>query len=74
MTVVETVEKINAQTGKETAKYRVTFLRGRRNGSHIEILEIVEAQDSEEAVNKALEIAKTARWHIERIERVITSS
>lgn len=64
------VQPVTSQTGSKLAKYRVTFLRGRRNASHIEILEIVEAQNSEEAVNKALQIAQTAKWHVEKVERI----
>lgn len=65
MAVVENVGR-----NKAKAKYRVTFLRGRRSGSYIEILEIVEAEDAEEALNIALDMSKRARWHVERVERM----
>jgi len=65
MAIIEGVDN------REKAKYRVTFLRGRRNGSHIEILEIVEARDAEEALDIAFEISQKAKkWHIEKVERM----
>ena len=52
------------------AKYKVLFLRGRRSGSHIEILEIVDAEDAEAAVNEALQVAGKVKWHVEKVERM----
>ena len=61
---------VESLVNKEKVHYKVTFLRGRREGSHIEISEIVDARDTKEAVDIALKIAETARWHIEKVERV----
>jgi hypothetical protein len=52
------------------AKYKVTFLRGRREQNHIEILETVEAKDAKEALKLAFGIAEKAKWHIEKVERL----
>ena len=51
-------------------KYEITYLRGRRSGSYIEILEIVEAESSEEAVDKALAKAEKVKWHVERVRQI----
>jgi len=64
MAVVESLE------GKQRSKYKVTFLRGRREGGHIEISETVEAKDAEEALDIAFRIAEKAKWHIEKLERI----
>ena len=56
--------------GENMAKFRLTLLRGRRTGSYIEIIEFVEVESIEQAVNEALEIAKRNKWHIEKVERV----
>jgi len=50
--------------------YKVTLLRGRREGAHIEILETVEAKDAEEALDIAFKIAEQTKWHIEKLERI----
>ena len=64
MAVVESLEN------KRRVKYKVTFLRGRREGAHIEILETVEAKDAKEALSVAFSIAEKTKWHVEKLERM----
>jgi len=63
MSVVESLED-------KPKTYKVTFLRGRREGAHIEISEIIETEDAEEALDIAFKIAEKAKWHIEKMERI----
>ena len=51
-------------------KYEITFLRGRKTGSHIEIVETISAEDSEAAVDKAIARAKEAGWHVDRVKQI----
>jgi hypothetical protein len=53
-----------------TPKYEITFLRGRRSGSYIEIIEMVSAEDSEEAVEKAIKKATENKWHVEKVKEI----
>lgn len=70
MAIVESVRN-NAHRGEEKAKYKVTFLRfGFGKNSYIEILEIVEAEDAERALDIAFGIADKAKWHVEKVERM----
>ena len=63
MDVVESLDN------KKNAKYAVTFLRGRKEGSHVKLLEIVDASDIEQALDVAFCIAKRTGWHVEKVER-----
>ena len=64
MAVVEVCEN------QRKIKYKATFLRGRREGSHIEITEIIEAKDADQALHSAFCIAEKTKWHIEKLERI----
>ena len=68
MAIVESMRN-DAHRGREKGKYQVTFLRFGKK-SDIKILEIVEAEDAEDALNIALGIAEKAKWHIEKVERM----
>jgi hypothetical protein len=63
MAVVESLEQ-------KRVKYKVTFLRGRKEGSHVEISETVEAKNAEEALEVAFRIAEKAKWHVEKLARM----
>lgn len=63
------MEVVQSLENKKNAKYTLTFLRGRKEGSHVEILEIVEACDAEQALSIAFAIANKAGWHVEKVER-----
>lgn len=64
------VQPIGSKAQRTKTRYKALFLRGRRTGSYIEILEIIEAEDAEEAVRLALDIAEKAKWHLEKVERM----
>ena len=61
---------VETLVNKQRAHYKLTFLRGRKEGAHIEISEIVEVKDAEEALDTAFRIAEKAKWHIEKVERI----
>jgi len=54
------------ETKEKIAKYQVTF---KAHGT-IEMTDYVIATDLNEALEKALEISKRNRWHIDRIDKV----
>ena len=70
--IVTAVENLGNNTKKrgEKRQYSVRFIRhGHR--AHVEIIEVVEAVDAEEALNIAFELAEKAKWHVEKVERII---
>jgi hypothetical protein len=66
---MEGVERVGGK--QKLLKYRVTMLQGRREGSHHEIVDYVDAEDAKQALDLGIKIAEKYGWHLERVERVI---
>ena len=61
------IKPIRIET-KKTHKYRVTF----KAHGNIEMTDFVSVNGLDEALQKALDISRNNKWHIDRIDRVET--
>lgn len=59
------IQSIRNET-KKMHKYRITF----KAHGNIEMTDYIEANGLDEALEKALDVSRNNRWHIDRIDRV----